>query len=284
MSYVIITGTFNEEIYIVKTLLSVIKQTVLPKRWIIVNDGSTDKTEEIVLQYSTKHDWIRLINQENKNLEFGTHAVMNFNKGLQYVSDIEYEFIIKLDADLDIDRNDYFEYQITKFKENPKLGISSGITYYIMGKGKKIAYHPWWQTTGAMKMYRKACLVDIGGLVPILGWDGLDTYMAMYRGWETRTFYDLEVNHLGKAKDILRRRKPNFYIKQGISYNQRGYSLLFTIIKFLNYIMKIGPLKALSFIKGYLKGYTYKKVVSKNEIKLIRKFQRRRLLMRSKYA
>jgi len=283
MTYVIITGAYNEERYIECTIQSVLKQTCLPVEWIFVNDNSTDNTESIICQFVKKYPWIKLINKRFSSNEFGPHAVHNFNYGIENLSSSAYNFIIKLDADLSIDRVDYFEFQLKEFSKNAKLGISSGITYYYLNNKKVLAYHPWWQTTGALKMYRKECLADIGGLSPILGWDGLDTYKAMYRGWETRTFYELQVNHLGKGKDIKRKDNNNFYYEQGISYSRRGYSLAFIILKLFKYLIRNDREKAISFFLGFWNARKCSKYVTKNEQRFIRNFQIKRVFLKKRY-
>ncbi len=281
MNYIIITPAYNEEEHIGQTILSVVKQTVLPAEWVIVNDGSTDNTASIVLKYAEKFKWIKLVNKQKEPVEFGKHAVQNFYFGLNKLSFSAYDILVKLDADLILDRADYFEYQINQFKSNPKLGISSGITYHTVDGIKKVVWHPAWRTTGAMKMYRKKCFDEIGGLVPVYGWDGLDDYKAMHKGWQARTFYELEVNHLGKKRDINRHSTLNIYRMKGESYYVRGYSFLFILLKSIRYFIKGNFAFGYAQLKGFINAMTdkkIKKVVTASEQRFIRMFQVRRLL------
>jgi glycosyltransferase involved in cell wall biosynthesis len=283
MKYLIISPTFNEEENIERTLLSVIKQSVLPQEWIIVNDGSTDRTEEIVKRYSEKHPWIKLYNFTKGDVAFGTHAVVNFYKGYEKITCKDWNFVVKLDTDLDIDSDTFFEYQLQKFEQNPKLGITSGITYSIIDGNKVLTQgRPKWRTGGAMKMYRRECLNDIEGLKPMYGWDGLDEYQAMYRGWITRTFFDLHVNHLGKAR-ALNREKELWLIKaRARSLYQRGYPFEFVLLKGAKMLLSSFHFGT-SFLKEYIKvrRSETQRVVSREEKMFIRKFQYVRLLRKA---
>ena len=205
MKYIIITFAHDEEVYIAETLDSVIRQTVLPLEWIIIDDGSTDRTPKIVNEYSEKYKWIKLYSLPKTNVDFGEHVYVNFYQGYNKIHHQSWEFIVKLDADLKIDRRDFFEYQLLKMNEIPKLGICSGITYSVI-EGEKILTknRPYWRTGGAMKVYRRECFEEIGGIKPIYGWDGLDDYQAMFYGWKTRTFFELHVNHLGRNRALNR--------------------------------------------------------------------------------
>jgi glycosyltransferase involved in cell wall biosynthesis len=280
MNYVIITPAKNEDKYIESTIRSVVKQTILPKEWIIVDDGSTDKTGEIVKKWSLNHPWINLLRKEKSNETFGSNVIQTFYYGLNSLPCSDYEFVVKLDADLEIDSESYFEYQIEQFNNNETLGITSGITYYVKDGEKNIEDHAFFHTTGALKMYRRKCFDQIGGLIPELGWDGIDCYKAMFHGWKTKTYYNLEVNHLGKEKDIFRKRNPEFYLKIGRSSYIRGQSLTFVLLKALKYLLNS---RDIAIFQHYLYGYFNswmkgeKKVVSKEEQIFIRGFQFRRL-------
>src|SRR5207245_1969039 len=123
MKYVLITPAHNEEAFIEKTLASMIAQTVLPERWVIVDDGSTDRTAEIVESYAQRYPWIELVRrpkQSNRSFAGKVHA---FNAGFERLQPLEFEIIGNLDADISFDP-DYLEFLIQKFSENPKLGVA----------------------------------------------------------------------------------------------------------------------------------------------------------------
>lgn len=284
MKYVIITPAFNEGENISKTLDSVVRQTVLPLEWIIVNDGSTDNTAQIVNEYAGKYPWIRLIDKAKSPAPFGANVIQNFYYGFDRLIAKNWNYIVKLDADLNILRDDHFEYQMRKMQEDTKLGITSGITFYTLKDGtKKTAWHPNWRTTGAMKFYRRQCFEQIGGIVPMFGWDGIDEYKAMYNGWKTLTFYDLRVHHLAKTKSFARKNK-SYYFYKGESLYKRGFPAEFVILKSIQWFLKGNPSAGFNFLKGYTSGLKYKpeRVVTPDEIKFIRKFQYKRLFCKIK--
>lgn len=282
MNYIVISPAFNEAAHIRHTLDSITKQTIFPIQWIIVNDGSSDNTSDIIKEYCGVFPWIKLLDCQKENVEFGVHAVVNFYKGLNACDTNDWDFIMKLDTDLDIDRSDFFEYQLKKFIESPGLGICSGLTYSIINGEKVLTKgRHYWRTGGAMKFYRRTCFEQIGGLAPIYGWDGLDEYKAMFHGWKTRTFPELLVNHFGKKRANSRNQNKNFFEKRGISLYQRGYPFEFVLFKFIFYGLT-DPLKGLAFIKGYFKAYINKEQIfcTRKEKKYFRKIQYMRVLDR----
>ena len=123
LQYVLITPCRNEARFIEETLKSVVAQTILPLRWVIVNDGSTDATADIVAKYAAQYSWIELINRpvrKDRNFAAKVHA---FNEGLQRVQDLKFELIGNLDGDISFG-SDHFEFLISKFIENPELGVA----------------------------------------------------------------------------------------------------------------------------------------------------------------
>ena len=280
--YVIVTPAYNEEENIRQTLDSVLKQTVLPEKWIIVDDGSNDNTKAIVTEYLSDNLFITLIDNKQGKWPFGTHAVKNFYLGYDLIKNLEFDFIVKLDGDLHIDREDFFEQQIIRMYDNPKLGICSGITYSTHTGQKVITKdRPYWHTGGAMKFYRKDCFEDFGGLDAIYGWDGIDEYKAMCRGWKTRTFFDLHVNHLGKTRALDRERKRWLAEMKGKSFYQRGYPVEFILLRYFKlFFNQNNNTEAKCFFVGYnnAKKEQAEIIVSKKERKFIRRFQYLRML------
>lgn len=280
MNYVIITSAFNEEKNVERTINSVLKQTVLPQEWVFIDDGSTDNTCIVIQKYLEKYDWIKLYSYKKEKVPFGEHVYANFYKGITKLGCKNWDIIVKLDADLDIDREDFFEFQINKMTEWPELGICSGITYSDY-TGKKIftKNRHYWRTGGAMKVYRKTCLEQIGGIKPIFGWDGLDEYQAMYHGWKTRTFFELPVNHLGKKRALGREKQLMLAEAKGKSLYMRGYPVEFVLLKSFTFLKKSLAHMRL-FLKGYFKSKKsgIKQIVSKKEKKFFRKLQYLRVL------
>lgn len=280
MKYIIITPAFNEENNIERTIQSVIRQTILPAEWIIVNDGSTDETAKIVSKYCTEYPWIRLYSFPNSSVNFGEHVHKNFYRGYDKVTYKNWQFIVKLDADLDIDREDFFEFQLQRMEQNPLLGICSGITYSEVDSKKVFTKgRHYWRTGGAMKFYRRECFEAIGGIKPIFGWDGLDEYQAMYHGWKTRTFYELSVNHLGKKRAVKRDKQKLLAYQKGISLYQRGYPFEFVILKGFSFLKK-SISHTLNFYSGYFlsKRKRIPRIVSNDEARFFRKLQYLRIM------
>src|ERR1700681_1682518 len=126
MPYVLITPARNEERFIEKTIQSVIGQTILPSKWVIVNDGSTDTTASIVAQYLPKYEWMELVNlpvRRDRSFAAKVHA---FNAGFERVKNLGYEVVGNIDSDTSFDV-DYFAFLLSKFQENPSLGVAGTI-------------------------------------------------------------------------------------------------------------------------------------------------------------
>lgn len=191
-NYVIITSVKNEESVIEKTILSVIKQTVLPKEWLIIDDKSTDKTIEIIEHYSKKYKWIRYNRNTKVSInEKGSRIASIINLYLPTIEYENYDYFSKLDGDLLLPE-DFFKEMIDHFELDPELGIASGSLIYE-GKKEKNIYED--LTRGATKVYRRECYIDIGGLQLTTGWDTLDNIMAQNKGWKTRVL-DIWFEHL----------------------------------------------------------------------------------------
>ena len=189
--YVLITPARDESAYIRKTLESVVAQTVLPLRWVIVSDGSTDGMDDIVKEYTARYDWIELLRMpERKERHFGG-KVYAFNAGLARVSQLAYDVIGNLDADVSFEP-DYIEYLLGKLAENPQLGVAG--TNYLEDASMKYDYRftNIEDVTGQCQLFRSECFEQIGGYTPNKdgGVDLFATLAARMRGWETRTFTD----------------------------------------------------------------------------------------------
>ena len=196
LSYVLITPARNEEAYIEKTIQSMVAQTASPIRWIIVNDGSTDRTDEIARKYSLPYDWIEVIRMpEHDDRQFAA-KVHSFNAGYQRVKGLEFDIVGNLDADLSFGP-DHFEYLLDKFSGNPELGVAG--TPFVEGSSSSYDYRETniEHVSGACQLFRRECLESIGGYMPIKGggidWVAVTT--ARMKGWKTRTFTDRHVYH-----------------------------------------------------------------------------------------
>ncbi|MFX0199832.1 MAG: glycosyltransferase, partial [Candidatus Hodarchaeota archaeon] len=172
-SYVLITPARNEQDYIQKTIESVVSQTILPEKWVIVSDGSTDHTDEIVSHYAAKHDFIQFIRVSEhiqRNFWSKVHA---FNAGYEQIKNTEYKFLGNLDADVSFNSN-YYENVLLRFQTNPKLGIAGGIILELLNGqyvNQKLSLN---SVAGAIQLFRRECYQDIGGYIP-LTYGGVDS-------------------------------------------------------------------------------------------------------------
>jgi len=248
--YVIITPVKDEAKHIEQVLKTVCSQTIRPKRWVIVDDGSKDNTKELVQSYSQKFEWIQVVNTDNidEKRASGSKVVRAFNKGLEQIENHNYDFLVKLDADLILPDN-YFEEVASAFRDNEKIGLCGGFCLNKKNgqliREKSASYH----VRGAFKAYRRKCFIDIGGINEVWGWDGMDEMTAMYRGWETATL-DLPVIHLRPTSQAYN--AINHAYESGKAAYRMRNDLILTLIRFVTRLTrKPIPVYAFSFIFGY---------------------------------
>jgi glycosyltransferase involved in cell wall biosynthesis len=195
LSYVLITPARNEEANIARTIQSVACQTILPQKWVIVSDGSTDRTDEIVQKNMSECSWLELIRMpEHRDRQFAA-KVSAFNAGYEKVKDLQYDIIGNLDADISFGP-DYFEFLLSKFQEDPNLGVA-GTPFIEEGKHYDYKFTNIEHVSGACQLFRRKCYEDIGGYIPIKGggidWVAVTT--ARMNGWKTRTFTEKTCFH-----------------------------------------------------------------------------------------
>ena len=249
--YVIISPVRNEEEYIEKTILSVINQRVKPKEWIIVNDGSTDRTPEIINKYASEYTWIRRIDRPTNDHRPGPGVVLAFYQGYENIDTKTFDYVVKLDGDLSFEP-DYFHFQLKEFETNRKLGMTSVTTDNVFGEKLVKDKMPEDHVRGAAKMYRKTCFDQIGGIQVVLGWDTLDELKAQMLGWETRSYPHLVLKHykpIGfKQKKTIKRE-----MLAGERLNYLGYHPLFAVLKcFYNFKRKPFLVGGALMLTGYL--------------------------------
>jgi biofilm PGA synthesis N-glycosyltransferase PgaC len=202
MSYAIITPAHNEAGFLPKTVASIAAQTVRPVQWLIIDDRSTDHTWSIITAAHKHHRFItpiRVAGAENRKL--GANVVRLFNLGYARVHPAV-SFIVKMDADVLLPA-DYFATLLEKFAADPGLGVASGKTFVPHGKDWVLERCADNHVPGPCKMYRRACLDGMGGLIPILGWDILDVTAARLRGWRTRSYRHLPIFHLRPMGQVM---------------------------------------------------------------------------------
>jgi poly-beta-1,6-N-acetyl-D-glucosamine synthase len=196
LSYVLVTPARNEAQYIEMTLRSMIAQTYKPLRWVIVSDGSTDETDEIVARYSAEHPWIDLVTLPQRKERHFAGKVMAFNAGLARLTSVPYEALVSLDADISFDA-DYFAFLLGKLAEQPELGLIGTPFREISGKSYDYRFVSIEHVSGACQVFRRNCFEAVGGYVPIRGGsiDHVAVITARMKGWRTRTFVEKHCIH-----------------------------------------------------------------------------------------
>ncbi len=228
--YLIISPCRNESAYMRHTLDSVIRQSQQPSLWVIVNDGSTDDTPEILEEYARQHDFIRVVHRKNRgHRSVGPGVIDAFYAGLQSINLNDFDFICKLDLDLILpDR--YFEILLDRMAKNPRIGCCSGKPYYRDEKTGQLVSEKCGDENaiGASKFYRVSCFRQIGGFVRQVMWDGIDGHRCRMLGWIACSWDepDLRFTHLrpmgSSHKGILTGRKRHgvgqYYMGTGVIY------------------------------------------------------------------
>lgn len=236
MKYYIVIPAHNEAAFLTDTLQSVADQTLKPQRVIIVNDNSTDTTEDIIDYYTDAYPFFEKLNTSSSNEHLPGSKVINaFSKGLVLLTP-DYDFIVKLDADVILPEN-YFQEIATIFKSNIKIGIAGGFIYEKNDKDEWSLNHPMHKkhVRGAMKAYSKACFMAIGGLKNAMGWDTVDELLAQYHGFEIYTDEQLKVKHLRPTGDAYNKKAK---LLQGKAMFTMRYGLIITIIASLKMAWK----------------------------------------------
>ena len=277
MNYYIVIPAHNEEAFIALTLDSLLSQTVLPKKVVIVNDNSTDKTAEIVTAYAKDNPFITLVNKTSSAIHLpGSKVIQAFHKGFETL-DENYDVIVKLDADL-ILPNNYFETILNIFKKDSTIGMAGGFAY-IEKNGEWILENLTDKDhiRGAFKAYRKECFQQIGNLKPAMGWDTVDELLSKFYGWKVVTDASLIVKHL---KPTGANYNKTARYKQGEAFYTLGYGFTITSIASAKLaLMKKKPLLFLDYIKGFWKAKAAKTplLVTTEQAKFIRNYRLKKM-------
>jgi poly-beta-1,6-N-acetyl-D-glucosamine synthase len=193
--YVVITPVRDEEQYLPRTIDSMLRQTVYPSEWVIVNDGSQDKSGQIIDDACRKYQWIRAVHLKDRGYrKWGAGIIEAFYAGFRTLTRQDWEFMSKLDGDLSFDPG-YFEGAINKFKTNPNIGIGGGVLYHYKNGKRILERHPKFHVRGGVKIFRRACWEALGGLWVGPGSDTVDEVKANMLGWTTASFTDLHMIH-----------------------------------------------------------------------------------------
>ena len=190
LQYVLISPSRNEARFIEETLKSVVAQTILPLKWVIVNDGSTDATGEIAAKYAAQYSWIELVNRPARKERHFAAKVQAFNAGLERMKGLQYDIIANLDADVSLDA-DHFEFLLSKFSQDNRLGVAGTVFREPSGYNSATdSFEGQTYVSGQCQVFRRQCFEEIGGYVPskVGGIDWMAVKTARMIGWNTRSY------------------------------------------------------------------------------------------------
>ena len=279
-TYVLITPARNEAQFIEETIKSVVGQTARPLTWVIVSDGSTDGTDDIVTRHAADQPWIQFIRMPERRERHFAGKVHAFNAGWAMVRDLNFEAVGSLDADISFDK-EYFSFLLQKLADNPALGLVG--TPFREGANEMYDYRfaNIEHVSGACQLFRRQCFEDIGGYVPIKG-GGVDQVIvvsARMKGWRTRTFTDTVCLHhrpMGTSQDGIVMARFKNGVKDYAFGNHPAWEFFRTVYQMTKRPFVIGGLALLS---GYL--WTLlrraKRPVSREFVVFTRQEQMRRL-------
>lgn len=273
MDFYIVIPAHNEEEVIALMLTSLVDQTYLPKKVVVVDDNSTDNTLTIVEGYAKTYDWISVVQSTSSDLHIpGSKVIDTFYKGFETLVD-NYDVICKFDADIILPDN-YLERISTLFKMNKITGIAGGLVY--IKKNDEWVYESIANKNhirGPIKAYRKACFNQIGGLKRSIGWDTVDVLLAQYNGWKVVTDKTLIVRHLKPTGANYT--KSSKYLQGEALYKMR-YGFTITLLTALKMAIKKKSLSVfINYLMGFFKANSNKLdfIVTKEEGQFIRKLR-----------
>jgi len=282
--YVIVTPAHNEANYLRPTIESVLRQTVLPCQWVVVDDGSTDETPAILESYAREHSFLQHYRrQRDASQSYFASNVYAIMEGVRQVESTDYDFLAVLDADITLPE-DYYAQIFARFDADPVLGVASGIYENLVNGRLQKVIHDRRSTPKAIQVFRRPCFEQIGGYVP-LKYGGEDTctcIMARMQGWKAWSFPELKVIHrrptgLGNARSILRARFMLGLLEQSL-----GSHPLFILTKYLRrsiieppYLV-VALATLLGFLYGSVRGET--RQISEDVVRFARREQLARVL------
>ena len=280
-SYAVVTAAYNEGKYIGKLLESVVFQTVLPTKWVIVSDGSTDDTDEIVQSYVDRYSFVELYRITEDHPRNFTAQVYAINAGFTRLAGVDCEFIGNLDADVSFAPT-YFENLLEKLSQNPQLGLAGGCIYeekngqFEVRQGNSLT-----SVAHAVQLFRRECLEALGGGYKPFSWGGADTHAEVslrMLGWRVQSISELKVFHhrpTGGGSGSWR-----YLFKGGVMDFYIGTHPLFEIFRLAHRLCgKPYVVSSLTRLAGFLWGYCggAKREVSPEFMRFLRQEEMRRL-------
>jgi len=283
VKYIIITPAYNEAEYIRQTIKGVLAQSVLPHKWVIVDDGSTDDTAKVIQKHTEEYKWIRYVYRTKETSQsYYSSNVYAIIAGYEKFKDLDYDFLATLDADISLPK-DYYEQIFDRFSQDKKLGVASGVYQNMVNDKLYRVLNDRRSTPKAIQVFRKECFEQIGGYLPLKygGEDTCSCVMARMKGWKTWSFPELCVVHnrpvgTGHTSNLLKVRFRNGLNEYGLATHP-----LFMLVKSLRRCIKERPFISggLARIAGFIYGYFLreKRQIPDDMVRFIRQEQMRRL-------
>lgn len=270
-NYIVVTACKDEGNNLSNLIQSVVEQTVRPVLWVIIDDGSMDKTPEIIKEVVEKHNWIKSIRLNSSKRDLGLHLANILNKGFDFAFDyckknrIEYGYLGNVDGDLTLEHT-FFENLIKEFEKDPKLGIASGGTKHIIGNRRVPANLQEDEPSGGHMLIRRECFEDCGGIPFSYATDSVLKAKAKIRGWSTKRF---EENIAMEIRDV---RSAEGYWKGFKHSGEESYYLnlhpIHVIVKSLRYSFRRPWYMGIAYLIGYLSSYIRRgKQINDEEVK-----------------
>jgi glycosyltransferase involved in cell wall biosynthesis len=249
LTYAIITPARDEEDNLRRLGACLARQTILPEAWVVVENGSSDGTSEVVLEFAHRNPWTHLCTMEAVAApQRGAPIVRAFHRGLEALGDVP-DIVVNVDADISME-SDYFERLLQEFERDPRLGIASGGGHEQDANGvwrlRRLAPEQAW---GASRAYRRECLVDVLPLAETIGWDGIDQVKASARGWKTGAIVSIPFKHHrfeGEREGAPRKG----WAAQGRASHYMGYRFSYLLLRAAHHARR--DRAALALVQGYV--------------------------------
>jgi len=255
MSYILVTPAKNEEVNLPKLIQSIGEQTIKPLVWVIIDDGSTDNTPNIIKKAKENYEWIQSFRLEEHPRDLSKHYAYVCNTGFDLAikyceeNNLQYDYIGLLDADMILER-EFYSKLMNEFERNPRLGIASGSVYYDINNKLIIETYREDLPPGGIRLWRRECFEETGrGFYIGYSPDAVSNVLAKLRGWETRRFEEIravQTRRTSSAEGLW-----NGYMVNGKSDYFRNYHPLFALAKGLKHLFKSPCYTGIAYLCGY---------------------------------
>jgi poly-beta-1,6-N-acetyl-D-glucosamine synthase len=281
--YVVISPVRDEEQYLPMTIASMCAQVLKPWRWVLVDDGSSDRTGELIDEAAARHPWILAVHGKDRgSRQAGSGVIAAFNEGYARIANDRWDYVVKFDGDLSFGPQ-FFADCLREFEADASLGIAGG-TCCILRGGRIVPEfegEPAFHVRGPTKIYRRACFAAIGGLITAPGWDTVDQIKANMLGWKSMTFPHIRLVHLRSTGGAYG--SWSNWVKNGLANYIAGYHPMFMACKCVRRMVRFSLLEGCGLWCGFMKGYVSRtrRVEDEAMIRYLRREQWHALTFRS---